>query len=118
MLTSLLRQLFRRRPPLATPTLASGLEAYQAGNLQAAVERFTAYLAAHPEDADGHINLGAVLQRLGRYPEALSCFRTAARLAPADAAAHYNIGVIHHLQGDVATAERCYRDAIRVDPSY
>jgi tetratricopeptide (TPR) repeat protein len=118
MLTSLLRQLFRRRPPLATPTLASGLEAYQAGDLQAAAEKFSAYLVAHPEDADGHINLGAVLQRLGHYPQALSCFNAAARLAPADAAAHYNIGLIHHLQGDVETAERCYRDAIRVDPSY
>jgi tetratricopeptide (TPR) repeat protein len=94
------------------------LEAYQAGNLQAAVERFSAYLAAHPEDADGHINLGAVLQRLGRYAEALSCFRTAAHLAPADAAAHYNLGVIHHLQGDLQKAERHYLDAIRVDPTY
>ena len=124
MLISFLRRLFRARQPApsptpgSAPTLASGLEAYQAGNLQAAVERFSAYLAAYPRDADGHINLGAVLQRLGRYPEALSCFSTAARLAPADPAAHYNLGVIHHLQGDVETAERCYLDAIRVDPTY
>ncbi len=124
MLISFLRRLLRARQPspmptlAPAPTLAAGLDAYQAGNLEAAVEKFRAYLNAHPQDADGHINLGAVLQRLGRYPEALSRFRTAARLAPHDAAARYNIGVIYHLQGDVTAAEHNYRDALRVDPSY
>ena len=116
MLLSLLRRLFgSRRPP---PTLASGLEACRAGNLPVAAERFGNYVMAHPGDADGHINLGAVLQRLGRYAEALSCFRAAARLAPADPVAWYNIGVIHGLRGELAAAERAYLDAIRVDPSY
>jgi tetratricopeptide (TPR) repeat protein len=116
MLLSLLKRLFgSRRPP---PTLSSGLEACQAGNLPLAAERFGAYVMAHPGNADGHINLGAVLQRLGRYPEALSCFRTAARLAPADPVPLYNIGVIHNLRGDLAAAERSYLDAIHVDPSY
>lgn len=126
MLVSFLRQLFGgrrsgvaaggRQPIRSTPEAC--LEALRLGRLDMAAECFRAHLAAHPDDADAHINFGVALQRLGRYSEALARFETATRLVPTDPTAWYNVGVIHHLLGDLARAESCYLSAIEADPAY
>lgn len=126
MLVSFLRQLFGgRRPGVAAggrqpirSTPEACLEALQLGRLDMAAECFRAHLAAHPDDADAHINFGVALQQLGRYSEALARFETATRLVPTDPTAWYNVGVIHHLLGDLARAESCYLSAIEADPAY
>jgi len=58
------------------------------------------YLAAN--------KVGVVLQKEGRYDEALLYFERAWHINPSDPLANFNIGVHYHLNGDFKTAIRFY----------
>jgi tetratricopeptide (TPR) repeat protein len=65
-------------------------------------------------DAPAHFELGTVLDRLRRYPEAAREFERAAELAPNDPATHYRLARLYDRLGkpDAATAERAKHAAL------
>lgn len=87
-----------RRPeapaPAATPDLEPANErpfldpqgqaavAYEAGNMDAALQRYQEAVDRNPNDAESHSNLGQVLVRLSRPAEALPHFDRAIELIP------------------------------------
>jgi tetratricopeptide (TPR) repeat protein len=69
----------------------------------------------------GHIFLGAVLARQGRFAEAKAHYRLAIRRAtPDDAAdeAHFNLALVLRAEGRYKEAVRHLRKALALDPRY
>jgi tetratricopeptide (TPR) repeat protein len=65
-------------------------------------------IAIDGRDASAHFEMGSVLDRLQRFPEATAEFARAAELAPSDAAAHYRLARDYDRIGqhEAAQAER------------
>jgi tetratricopeptide (TPR) repeat protein len=71
-------------------------------------------ISINERDAPAHFELGSVLDRLRRYPEAAREFERAAELAPNDAAAHYRLARVYDRLGksDAADAQRAKHAAL------
>ena len=67
-------------------------------------------------DAETHIALGGVYDKMGERDRAIACFEAAVSLEPRNALAHNNLGVIYDRSGDEAEAERRYKAAINNNP--
>jgi len=63
-------------------------------------------------------NLGVALGDLGRYEEALRCYRKALQLDPGYAEAYGNLGYDLALQGHLEEAVQNLEKAIQIDPKY
>jgi tetratricopeptide (TPR) repeat protein len=81
------------------------------GHLRAAV-------AARPQSAPAHNNLGVVLWAKKDLKGAIACFKKALDLDPKYAKAHYDLGHALYLQGDVKGAIACYEKALDLDPKF
>ncbi len=65
-------------------------------------------ISINGSDASAHFEMGTVLDRLQRFPDAVAAFERAVRLAPSDAAAHYRLARDYDRTGnhEAAQAER------------
>lgn len=89
-----------RRAALKTAIKDGGFEAawrlamacINADDPAGAERAFRAALRLRPDFAEGHANLGAVLEAQGREVDAVSAFAEAVRLKPDYPEAHYNLG--------------------------
>jgi Flp pilus assembly protein TadD len=68
--------------------------------------------------AEAHNNLGVMLEREGRLPEAARQYQAAVKLEPAYPSAHYNLGVALARQGRLPAAVEQFREALRLKPDY
>ena len=97
----------------------SGVVAHQLGRSEVALERIQAAIAASPEHADMHNNLGRILSELNRLGEARRAFERAIELAPDAAAdAWNNLGTIHKREGRWKDAGEAFQRALRADPDH
>ena len=96
---------------------AAGLAHAVEGRLEPAVEALSRALVEQPDNAEGHNNLGLVLQRLGRPEEALASFRRALRIRPAYAMALTNLGAALAGLGRHDEAIGCYAAALDLEPA-
>ena len=69
-----------------------------------------------PELPAAQVNLGNVLERLGRQAEAIAAYREALRLDPHHDVALINLAALHVAQGALREAEGVYLRAINADP--
>jgi Flp pilus assembly protein TadD len=94
----------------------AGLAAYAAGNFEAARAAYEEALTRKPDDAETLNNLGQVLVRLNRTPEAIPRFERAIALTPDKSTYHFNLAfaVAQLNQWDRAIAE--YREAQKLFP--
>jgi Flp pilus assembly protein TadD len=95
--------------PLATA-------AYERGDLGAALLGFQRAMAEHPDDPAAMNNVGQVLVRLGRAPEAVSLFERAAAARPGEWSYRFNLARARGLVGDWPGAVESYREAERLFP--
>lgn len=79
--------------PEANPVEA-GRRLISEGDLEGAVRTLRQAVSADPSNTAGWNALGAALNRLERYEEALEAARTAARLAPDDFGVQFNLGLV------------------------
>ena len=73
-------------------------------------------LAAHPDDASAHIELGRVLVAEGKNDAALSELQAGAKLAPADASVQRDLAELYTTLGKNDQAGAAYRALIAKDP--
>jgi protein O-GlcNAc transferase len=103
---------------VVTELWAAGLQHHQAGRLAEAETCYRRVLAAHPNHATVHSNLGVALYDQGRLAEAVAAYRQAICINPDYAPAHFNLGNALREQGKLVEAVAAYRAAIGINPDF
>ena len=85
--------------------------AYAAGDFATALERYQAAVQKNPQDAESLSNLGQVLVRLNRTPEAIAYFDRAVAILPNRWAYQFNLARALGLLGRTDEAIAGYRRA-------
>lgn len=88
----------------------------EAGDLAGAEACFREAVRVAPDFAEGHANLGFLLDRRGEAAAAESCYRLSLQLAPACPETHLNLGALLAGQKRFDEAEAAYRRAIALRP--
>ncbi|HTN26178.1 MAG TPA: tetratricopeptide repeat protein [Burkholderiales bacterium] len=124
----MLRGLFRRlagsdrgrAPELegAERLIAEARKAEGEGRLQEACVLYREAVAAAPQYAAAHLNLGVGLEAAGDRDGAAESYRIVLALDPDNAYAHYNLGKLWFLRRDFAVAERHLRTALKLKPDF
>jgi tetratricopeptide (TPR) repeat protein len=81
-----------------------------------AAEYLRKLIAAHPERADAHIQLGQILADEGKNDEAIAELQTGVKLAPADFAAQRNLADLYLTIKKNDQAEAIYRVLVAAKP--
>lgn len=99
--------------PSAAALVEEGQKLLDGGNLEAAIEKFTAAVAADPQRYDAHDALGRALDLEGRYAEAREHLERASALAPDDSKnqALAAMGTSFAFESRAEDAARYYRRA-------
>jgi tetratricopeptide (TPR) repeat protein len=89
---------------------------FQRQELTSAAHHFREVTRLDPLRAGAFINLGAVLNLLGQYDEALTVLRRGIQLDPQRVEGYYNLGLVHRKKGQIDLAIQAYREALRLNP--
>ena len=97
-------------------TVAQAVRHYQAGRVEEALDCCQEVLRQHPDLAEVHHSLGALLVELGRLDEAAEAYRNAVRLRPTWAEPLHSLGDVLHERGRLAEAGHAFEQALRLEP--
>ena len=99
------------------PRFSSGYEAYQAGDWEEALRRFTELESKRPNDYEVKLNLGSTLYRSQSYQEAIHRYNEASVSGDPElqAEALYNLGNVAYRQQDLLHAEQLYKSALEIN---
>lgn len=81
-----------------------------------AIEAYRALVSRHPEVADLHNSLGALLFKERELAEAERELENAVALDPSLVMAHYNLGLVRFEKGELEGAARGFATAVELDP--
>jgi tetratricopeptide (TPR) repeat protein len=113
---ALYRKFLRKAPGNPDALHLLGVIAAARGDPDQAIELIGKAVAAVPNFAQGHSNLGNALRAAGRFADACVSYRRAITLRPDFAAAHSNLGLALCEQGHFAAAVASCQHAIGLDP--
>lgn len=94
------------------------LEHYQAGRYDVAKKLAFSTTQEFPHYQFGWDILGATLNQLCKYNEALNAFRESVKLAPQDSSAHYNCGLVLVRLRKFEESKFFFEQALLLEPSY
>lgn len=98
-----------------SPTIADGIQAYQAGQFEQSLSIFKTILQAEPINVDA-LNMASVLAlQLARHEEAENFLRRLIEVHPDWSTAYNNLGVCLLRSGRYEAADACYEEAVRLD---
>ena len=95
---------------------AQGVEAFRAGQLQAAAELITRAIAANGQMPDFHYNLAIVLRAQGDLAKAAASYQRAIQLKPDYGDAHNNLGNVWKALGHPDKARASLERALACNP--
>ena len=90
--------------PSAEQLLKQAISEHSAGQFDAAIRDYRAYLKLRPSAVDARSNLGAALAREGHYAEAIVEYREALKLSPRNTPIWVNLAIAYYKSGDIAKA--------------
>lgn len=90
--------------------------AFQAGDVEKSISHFRRVTDLNPTDGRALVNLGAALNRAGRYGDAVFALRRGLRLDARCAEGFYNLGIAQRKMNQIEMAAAAYREAIRLAP--
>jgi serine/threonine-protein kinase len=105
------------RAETATPHIALGWAAFNAGELDTAERALQTAINLRPDFAASHLDLGYVYHGTNRLDAAANQFRQATRAAPENDWAHVNLGAVLALQGRTGEAVAAFEDALALNPT-
>ncbi len=111
----------RGAAPLPAPALAlndAGVEALQAGELDAASTRFALALEYSPRFVEALVNQALVEEERGNFSRAQQLLERARRLNPDVAQPHHGLGVLAERRLLPSEAAEHYRAALAVEPGF
>jgi tetratricopeptide (TPR) repeat protein len=88
---------------------------FQLRELTSAAHHFREVTRLDPLRAGAFINLGAVLNLLQQYDEALTTLRRGIQLDPQRVEGYYNLGLVYRRKGQLELAIQAYREALRLN---
>ena len=91
---------------------------HQAGQLAAAESAYRAYLKQHGARAEVLANLGALLARQERYPDAIASYQQALRVAPNLTPIRLNLGLAYFKSGKLDDAQREFGLFLAQNPTH
>lgn len=103
---------------MASPDLHASLRQHQAGNLDAAMAGYRAFLQEQPNHAEANRLLGLALFARGQVAPAREALERAAGLAPPNAALLNDLGNARRAMGDKAAAVEAFSAAIKAEPGF
>lgn len=83
-----------------------------------AADAYSRALAANPEHADAHVNLGRLHQEQGAVDKAEYHYRAALRSEPQHLTANFNLGTVLEDLGHVEDALRAYQQVLTLEPAF
>jgi Tfp pilus assembly protein PilF len=89
---------------------------FQQRELTSAAHHFREVTRLDPLRAGAFINLGAVLNVLQQYDEAITALRRGIQLDNGRHEGYYNLGLVYKRKGQTDLAVSAYREAIRLNP--
>jgi Tfp pilus assembly protein PilF len=89
---------------------------FQLRELTSAAHHFREVTRLDPTRAGAWVNLGAVLNLLAQYDEAITALRRSIQLDSQRVEGFYNLGLVYRRRGQTDLAISAYREAIRVNP--
>ena len=101
-----------------TQLLAAGLQSHQAGRLAEAEACYRRVLAAQPNYAELHMQLGLALKAQGKLKEAIAAFHRAVAIKPDLAEAQYNLGNALNDNREFDQAAAAFHRAIAIKPEW
>ncbi len=103
---------------MASPDLHASLRQHQAGNLDAAMAGYRAFLQEQPNHAEANRLLGLALFARGQVADAREALERAAGLASPNAALLNDLGNARRAMGDKAAAVEAFSAAIKAEPGF
>lgn len=73
-------------------------------------------LEQNPNDADITANLGAIMQKQGRFDDSLMYYQKSESLNPSNVNTRINVGTLYQQKGDYRTAIKAYESILIVEP--
>src|SRR5262249_6448569 len=89
---------------------------FQLRELTSAAHHFREVTRLDPYRAGAFVNLGAVLNLMAQYDEAVTVLRKAIQLDPQRVEAYYNLGLVYRRKGQADLAASAYKEALRLNP--
>ena len=93
-----------------------GLEYYEEGQFELALECYTQAIKANPKDFEAYNNRGTIYQKLKQYEQALNDYNQAIKLNPEGIESYNNRGNTYSELEQYKYALRDYTQAIKLDP--
>lgn len=90
----------------ADPGLKAALGAHRAGDMDAAIREYRAFLKLKPNSLEARANLGAALARNGHFDEAIAEYKLALKTTPSNPGVSYNLALAYYKSGDLAGAAK------------
>jgi hypothetical protein len=100
-------------PKLARRAFSAALTAFSRGDYPRAKEQLELGLRHDDSNWAGYIQLGVVLMKLGKPPQAIAAYQRAAALRPSDPIPHYNLACAHARLKDRTRALEHLRLAVK-----
>ena len=104
--------------PLATQYFDQGVEKYDAGNYQGAIDDYTKAIEINTQYAIAYNNRGNAKRYLNDRQGAIADFTTAIEINPRFVLAYFNRGIDRFALGDLRAAITDYDKAIEIDPQF
>jgi tetratricopeptide (TPR) repeat protein len=89
---------------------------FQLQELTSAAHHFREVTRLDPMRAGAYVNLGAVLNLLNQYDEAIAALRRSIQIDTQRTEGYYNLGLVYRRKGQIDMAIQAYREAIRLNP--
>ncbi|MFQ3592830.1 MAG: tetratricopeptide repeat protein [Gemmataceae bacterium] len=89
---------------------------FQLRELTSASHHFREVTRLDPLRASAYINLGAVLNLLGEYEEAIKALRRGLQLDGTRVEGYYNLGLVYRRKNQFDLAIEAYKEALRLNP--
>ncbi len=93
-----------QQPPAVEQVLRHAIELHQAGNVEAAIPEYRAYLKEVPGNVMARSNLGAALSREGLYEDAIVEYKKALESQPGNSQVRLNLALAYYKTAQISQA--------------
>ena len=113
-----LKEIVKKNPKNLPAWVELGNLYFDSDRPKEAIDAYSRYLAAKPDNPDVRTDMGIMYRKLGQFDKALEEFKKAAQTDPKHVNSRYNIGlVLLHDKQDMKGAINAWEEYLKVDPN-